>query len=214
MASSPHLSLGRHPERGATDMATIHAILDSQPICHVAFTVDGWPYAIPTVHARDGDRLLLHGSPLSRMLGELAQGVRVCVTVTAVDGIVCARSAFNHSLNYRSAMVLGVATPIRGADDKLAAMRVIVEHMLPGRWSEVRTPSASELKATEVVSLPLDAATAKLRTHGPVDTPRDRRRRTWSGVLPVDIRLGAPILVPDDVADVPLPPSVRAALSR
>jgi nitroimidazol reductase NimA-like FMN-containing flavoprotein (pyridoxamine 5'-phosphate oxidase superfamily) len=214
MTSSPLLTHGRHPERGVSDRATIHQILDAERICHVAFIVGGWPYAIPTVHARDGDRLLIHGSTLSRMLAGLADGVRVCVTVTAVDGLVCARSAFNHSLNYRSAMVFGIATPVRGVNEKLAALRVIVEHILPGRWSEVRAPTASELKATEVVSLPLDAATAKVRQHGPVDAPADRKRRVWSGVLPFETRLGAPVMVPGDVADLPEPPSVVAARAR
>lgn len=214
MTPSPVLTHGRHPERGSVDVATIHAILDAERVCHVAFVVDGWPYAIPTVHARDGERLLIHGSTLSRMLGELAGGVRVCVTVTAVDGIVCARSAFNHSLNYRSALVFGVAEPVRDSAQKLAALRAIVEHVLPGRWSEVRTPTAAELKATEVVALPLDAATAKLRTHGPVDASADRRRRTWSGVLPLHTVVGAPIMVPDEAADILVPPSVRAALGR
>jgi hypothetical protein len=214
MTSSPLLDHGRHPERGTADSEVVRQILDAERFCHVAFEVDGWPYAIPTVHARDGDRLLLHGSTLSRMLGVLAGGVRVCVTVTAVDGIVCARSAFNHSLNYRSAMVFGTAAPVREAADKLAALRTIVEHILPGRWSEVRTPTRTELKATEVVALSLADATAKLRTHGPVDTPADRRRQTWSGVLPLETRFGAPVMVPDDVARLPLPPSVRAALER
>jgi uncharacterized protein len=214
MTSSPLLEYGRHPERAVTDAVTINEILDAERVCHVAFTVDGWPYAVPTVHARDGDRVLIHGSSLSRMLGELAGGVRVCVTVTAVDGIVCARSAFSHSLNYRSAMVFGVATPVRSTDEKMAALHVIVEHVLPGRWAEVRAPKASELKATEIVSLPLDTATAKVRRHGPVDAPADQRRRIWSGVLPFETRVGAPILVADDVADLPLPPSVRAAVAR
>ena len=212
MTSSPTLAHGRHPERGTTDMETIHAILDAERICHVAFAVDGWPYAVPTIHARDGDRLLIHGSTLSRMLGSLAGGVPVCVTVTVVDGIVCARSAFNHSLNYRSAMVFGTATPIEDGEEKLAALRVIVEHVLPGRWTEVRSPSRNELRATEVVALPLDTATAKIRDAGSVDTPADLRRAVWSGVLPIETRLGQPVLVAPDVAGLPLPPSVRAAL--
>lgn len=211
MTSSPQLEHGRHPERGRANSATIHEILDAERVCHVAFSLDGWPYAVPTIHARDGDRILIHGSTLSRMLRTLADGVRICVTVTALDGLVCARSAFNHSMNYRSAMVFGTALPLRGSD-KLAALRLIVEHMLPGRWAEVRQPSPSELKATEIVALGLDAATAKVRTHGPVDTPADRRRAVWSGVLPLETRLGAPILIPDDVAGLALPPSVLSAL--
>jgi nitroimidazol reductase NimA-like FMN-containing flavoprotein (pyridoxamine 5'-phosphate oxidase superfamily) len=212
MTSSPTLAHGRHPERGTTDMHTIHAILDAERICHVAFVLDGWPYAVPTIHARDGDRLLIHGSTLSRMLGGLAAGIRACVTVTGVDGIVCARSAFNHSMNYRSAMVFGTATPIREQDEKLAALRTIVEHVLPGRWAEVRQPTDNELRATEIVALALDQATAKIRNAGAVDTPADLKQKVWSGVLPIESRYGQPVMVAADVAELPLPPSVVAAL--
>jgi nitroimidazol reductase NimA-like FMN-containing flavoprotein (pyridoxamine 5'-phosphate oxidase superfamily) len=213
MTPSPNLEHGRHPERAVTDMGVVREILDSERVCHVAFSLDGWPYAIPTVHARDGDRLLIHGSTLSRMIGGLAAGMPVSVTVTAVDGIVCARSAFNHSLNYRSAMVFGTATPIRGTDDKLAAMRIIVEHVLPGRWSEVRPPKPSELHATEIVALPLDKVTAKVRRGGPVDAPADLRTPVWSGVVPLVTTYGDPVLVADDVAALALPASVAALLS-
>lgn len=212
MTSSPTLAHGRHPERGTTDMHAIRAILDAERICHVAFVLDGWPYAVPTIHARDGDRLLIHGSTLSRMLGGLAAGIPACVTVTAVDGIVCARSAFNHSMNYRSAMVFGTATPIREQDEKLAALRTIVEHVLPGRWEEVRPPTTTELRATEIVALPLDQATAKIRNAGAVDTPADLKKKVWSGVLPIETRFGQPVMIADDVADLPLPASVAAAL--
>ena len=216
MSTPPNLRYGRHPERGVADRAVIDAILDSQLTCHVAFVVDGWPYAVPTVHARDGDRLLVHGSTLSRMLGELRGGVPVCITVTGIDGIVCARSAFNHSINYRSAMVFGTATPVRGDEAKLAALRAIVEHVLPGRWDEVRPPKRTELRATEIVALPLDRATAKVRTGPPVDSPADRRSPVWSGVIPISEAAGQPVMVPDDVAGLrlPVPSSVLAALAR
>jgi hypothetical protein len=214
MVADPNLKHGRHPERGLMETEVVNEILDSQLTCHVAFSVDGWPYAVPTVHARDGGRLLIHGSNLSRMLGVLTAGVPVCVTVTAIHGIVAARSAFNHSLNYRSAMVFGTATPIRDDDDKTTALRAIVEHVLPGRWSEVRPPTAKELRATEIVWLPIDRATAKVRSGGPVETPADREALLWSGVIPVATRLDLPTLVPDDVADLPLPASVVAALAR
>lgn len=214
MTADPNLQHGRHPERGVTDIEVINEILDSQLTCHLAFSVDGWPYAVPTVHARDGGRLLIHGSTLSRMLGALTRGVPVCVTVTAIDGIVAARSAFNHSLNYRSAMVFGVATSIREEADKLEAMRTIVDHVLPGRWAEVRHPSTTELRATEIVWLPIDRATAKVRSGGSIDTPADRNAQVWSGVVPMSTRLLQPILVPDDVADLPVPPSVVAAIAR
>ncbi|MBJ7608701.1 MAG: pyridoxamine 5'-phosphate oxidase family protein [Candidatus Dormibacteraeota bacterium] len=212
MPTDPNLEHGRHPERGVADGAIIRAILESQLICHVAFTVDGWPYAVPTVHALDGDHLLIHGSTLSRMLGGLAEGVPACVTVTAVDGIVAARSAFNHSINYRSAMVFGTATPIRDHDHKVSALRAIVEHVLPGRWAEVRPPTVQELRATEIVSIPLGRATAKVRGGGPVDTPADGRRQVWSGVIPVQMLLGTPTHVPDDVAKLPLPDSVASVI--
>jgi uncharacterized protein len=214
MTADPNLQYGRHPERGVTDIDVINEILDSQLTCHLAFSVDGWPYAVPTVHARAGGRLLIHGSTLSRMLGALTRGVPVCVTVTAIDGIVAARSAFNHSLNYRCAMVFGTATSIRDEADKLDAMRTIVEHVLPGRWAEVRQPSATELRATEIVWLPIDRATAKVRSGGAVDTPADRNAQVWSGVVPMSTRLHQPILVPDDVADLPVPASVVAAIAR
>ena len=212
--SIPNVAHGRHPERGSSDRAVVDAILDAERICHVAFIVEGWPYAVPTIHARDGDRLYLHGSTLSRMLGAMTGGTPVCVTVTSVDGLVCARSVFNHSMNYRSAMVFGTATPVRGDAEKLAALRVVVEHVLPGRWDEVRIPKRAELKATEVVALPLDRATTKVRNGPVVDTPADRRTHVWSGVVPLEHRFGEPVLVPDDVSDLPLPPSVRALLGR
>jgi hypothetical protein len=214
MVPDPNLRYGRHPERGVTEIEVINEILDAQLTCHVAFSVDGWPYAVPTVHARDGERLLIHGSTLSRMLGVLTTGVPVCITVTAIHGIVAARSAFNHSLNYRSAMVFGTATPVRDDDDKATALRAIVEHVLPGRWSEVRQPTANELRATEIVWLPIDRATAKVRSGGPVETPADRDAQVWSGVVPIATRLDLPTLVPDDVADLPVPASVVAAMAR
>ena len=214
MTPSPSLQPGRHPERAVADMATVREILDSQSVCHVAFIHDGWPYAIPTIHARDGDRLLIHGSTLSRMLGGLAAGIPATITVTAIDGLVCARSAFHHSMNYRCAMVFGIAHPVRDKDDKLAAMKIIVEHVLPGRWAEVRQPTPTELRATEIVALPLDQATAKVRRGGPLDAPADLKNAVWSGVLPLRARLGRPTLVPDDVAGLALPPSVAAALAE
>lgn len=212
MTPSPNLTHGRHPERAVADMETVRTILDGERICHVAFVVDGWPYAVPTIHARDGDRVLIHGSTLSRMLGGLASGIPVCVTVTTVDGIVCARSAFNHSMNYRCAMVFGTATPIRDMEEKLAALRTIVEHVLPGRWAEVRPPKPTELRATEIVALPLNQVTAKVRDAGPIDTPADLKQRVWAGVLPVERGFAPPVMVPADVADLPLPPSVVALL--
>jgi nitroimidazol reductase NimA-like FMN-containing flavoprotein (pyridoxamine 5'-phosphate oxidase superfamily) len=213
MSSPPHLAFGRHPERGTAEMAAIHAILDAEIICHAGFSVDGWPYVVPTVHARDGDRLLIHGSTLSRMLGALAGGVPLCVTVTSVDGIVCARSVFNHSINYRSAMVFGRATAVVGDAAKTEALRAIVEHVLPGRWDEARKPSRSELKATEIVALPIEAATAKVRSGPPVDAPRDRDAPMWAGVIPRSPVPTRPVMIPGELAGLPLPASVAALLA-
>ena len=212
--SDPTLALGRHPERAVTDRQVVDQVLDTQLSCHVAFAVDGWPYAVPTVHAREGDRLLLHGSSLSRMIGSLASGVPVCVTVTEVNGVVAARSAFNHSINYRSVMIFGVAVPVDDDESKAAALRTIVEHALPGRWDEVRPPTRQELKATAVLSLPIDRVTAKVRAGGPVDAPADRDARVWAGVVPVRCTWAEPELVPADVADLAIPASVLAALDR
>jgi nitroimidazol reductase NimA-like FMN-containing flavoprotein (pyridoxamine 5'-phosphate oxidase superfamily) len=212
--ADPTVTLGRHPERAVTDRQVVDDVLDSELTCHVAFTVDGWPYAVPTVHARDGDRLLIHGSSLSRMTATLASGIPVCVTVTELNGIVAARSAFNHSINYRSVMVFGVAVRLDDAEAQLSALKTIVEHVLPGRWDEVRPPTRQELKATAVLSLPIDRVTAKVRRGGPVDAPVDRHARVWCGVLPVRRTWAAPELVPEDVADLATPASVIAALER
>lgn len=212
MPSEPNLALGRHPERRLHDARAVHDVLDSQLICHLAFSVDGWPYAVPTVHARDGDRLLIHGSTLSRMVADLTAGLPVCVTVTEVGGIVAARSAFNHSINYRSVMVFGNAVLVDDPAEKLAALRTIVDHVLPGRWDEVRPPTRQELRATAVLAVPLDRATAKARSGAPVDAPADRRARVWSGVVPLHPAFAEPELVPDDVADLPTPRSVEALI--
>lgn len=182
---TPRTTLRRLPKRGSHDPATIEAILDEALVCHVGFAVEGQPYVIPTIHGRSGDRLYLHGSAASRMLKILAGGVPVCVTVTIVDGLVMARSAFHHSMNYRSVVVLGTATLVEDAAEKVEALRVIVEHVAPGRWSEVRPPSDVELKATTVLSLPIAEASAKVRTGPPIDDEEDYALPCWSGVIPL-----------------------------
>jgi nitroimidazol reductase NimA-like FMN-containing flavoprotein (pyridoxamine 5'-phosphate oxidase superfamily) len=176
--------LRRHPERGSHERETIDAILDDGFLCHLGFVVDGQPYVIPTLHARVGDVLYLHGSPASRMLKQLGSGAPVCVTVTHVDGIVLAKSVFNHSVNYRSAVVMGSARRVEG-DEKWAALEAIVEHIAPGRWHEARQPSEKELRTTEVVAIALDECSAKIRSGPPIDSPQDRELDVPTGVIPI-----------------------------
>lgn len=194
--------------RGIYDREAIAAILDEGLVCHVGFVAEGQPYVIPTLYARQGDRLYVHGSAVSRMLRTLAGGVPVCVTVTITDGLVLARSVFNHSMNYRSVVVLGTATVVEGPQ-KIAALQTIAEHVAPGRWSEARGPSENELKATAVLSLPLDEASAKVRSGPPEDEDEDYALPHWAGVLPLALAAGTPVPDPRLPAGVAVPPSVR-----
>jgi uncharacterized protein len=189
---SERTTVRRHPERGAYDRETIDAILDEGLICHLGFVVDGQPYVIPTIHARDGDVLYLHGSPGSRMLRELKQGIDVCVTVTLLDGLVLARSVYNHSMNYRSAVVLGRAREITDHEEKLHAMEWVVEHVVPGRWAEARQPNEGEIDGTTILAVPLDEASAKIRSGPPKDFDEDLSLPVWAGVIPLDLRRGRP----------------------
>jgi nitroimidazol reductase NimA-like FMN-containing flavoprotein (pyridoxamine 5'-phosphate oxidase superfamily) len=181
-----NLRIKREPQRGVYDRATIDAILDEALLCHLGFEVDGQPYVIPTLHARIGDRLYVHGSAASRMLRHAASGARVCVTVTLLDGIVLARSVFNHSINYRSVVVLGTATSVEGGE-KTEALRAFTDHIAPGRWDEARQPTEQELKATWVLALPLTEASAKVRSGPPEDDAEDLDFPVWSGVVPVHL---------------------------
>src|SRR5512135_1603133 len=173
MKSTARTELRRLPKRGAHDDATIHAILAAAFLAHVGFNVDGQPFVIPTLYGRDGNMLYMHGSAASRMLRHLETGVPACVTVTLVDGLVLARSAFHHSVNYRSVVVLGEASTVPDPAEKHEALRAIVEHVAPGRSGDVRGPSEGELKATEVVRLPLSEVSAKVRSGPPVDSKED-----------------------------------------
>ena len=183
----------RLPKRAVYDQAQIHAILDEGFICHVGFVVDGHPYVIPTGYARSGDRIYIHGSAASRMLRNLGEGVPCCVTVTLVDGFVLARSAFHHSMNYRSVMVLGQARVVSDPEEKLAALACFTNHIVPGRWDEVRQPAGPELKSTTVLALPLDEVSAKVRTGGPVDDEEDYALPVWAGVVPIERQAGEPV---------------------
>ena len=183
----------RLPVRGAYDRETIYPILDEGFICHVGFAVDGQPFVIPTGYARIGDELYIHGSSASRMLRNLSQGVDVCVTVTLVDGLVLARSAFHHSINYRSVVILGKAKLIEDPDEKAIALEAFTEHVIPGRWPEIRWPNELEMKATSVLKLPIEEASAKVRTGGPKDDDEDYEMNIWAGVLPLGLKVGIPI---------------------
>ena len=181
----------RLPKRGHYDRETVHAVLDAGVLCHVGYVIDGQPYVTPTCHWRHGDRLYWHGSSASRMLRHLKQGVPACVTVTHLDGFVLARSGFHHSVNYRSVMALGHARPVPD-EDKTEALRDFVERLFPGRWDELRPPTAQEIKATTVLWMDLDEVSAKIRTGPPVDDEEDYALPVWAGVLPVSSRRGLP----------------------
>ncbi|HXV13167.1 MAG TPA: pyridoxamine 5'-phosphate oxidase family protein [Candidatus Krumholzibacteria bacterium] len=183
----------RLPKRGAYDRATIDAILDEGLVCHVGFVVDGQPFVIPTLHARDGDRVLIHGSAASRMLRNLGAGVDACLTVTLADQLVIARSAFHSSMNYRSVMLLGKARLIEEPRAKMDALRALVEHLIPGRWDDCRRPNAKEAKATWILELPIDEASAKIRTGPPIDDDEDYALDIWAGLLPLAKGFGKPI---------------------
>jgi nitroimidazol reductase NimA-like FMN-containing flavoprotein (pyridoxamine 5'-phosphate oxidase superfamily) len=189
---STRTRIQRVPARAVYDRADIDAILDAAPVAHLAFALDGQPYAIPTLHARIGEHVYFHGSAASRMIRALTAGAPACLTVTLLDGLVLARSAFHHSVNYRSVVVLGNARPVEGADERLAALRAFTERLVPGRWGEVRPPSPSELKGTRVLALPLDESSAKVRDGFPVDDEQDYALPVWAGVIPLRIAAGAP----------------------
>jgi uncharacterized protein len=189
--ASERTRVRREPKRGAYDRATIDAILDEGLICHLGFVHDGQPYVIPTLYARLGDELYVHGSSASRMLRTLDGGVDACLTVTLVDGIVLARSIFNHSINYRSVVVLGRATAVE-TDEKPQALEALSARLVPGRWAEVRPPAANELKATSILRLPLDEASAKVRTGPPQDNEDDYSWPVWAGVIPLALAAGDP----------------------
>jgi uncharacterized protein len=186
-------TLKRLPKRGVYDRELVYRILDEGFICHVSFTVEGQPFVIPTGYARIADQLYIHGSQVSRMLRTLAQGIDVCIAVTLVDGLVLARSAFHHSVNYRSVLMFGRAATVEEKEAKLAALFAFSEHVIPGRWNDVREPTEQELKATTVLSLPLSEVSAKVRTGPPIDDEADYALNVWAGVLPLRTIAGEPI---------------------
>jgi nitroimidazol reductase NimA-like FMN-containing flavoprotein (pyridoxamine 5'-phosphate oxidase superfamily) len=188
---TPRTQVRRRKQRGAYDKATVHAILDEALVCHVGFSVAGQPYVIPTIFARDGERLYLHGSIASRMLRTLAEGVDVCVTITLIDGLVLARSAFHHSMNYRSVVILGRARQVADTTEVLHAMRLVTNRVAPNRWDAVRPPTPLELKQTQVLALPLTEVSAKIRAGGVIDDETDYDLPVWAGVIPLALRRAA-----------------------
>jgi nitroimidazol reductase NimA-like FMN-containing flavoprotein (pyridoxamine 5'-phosphate oxidase superfamily) len=199
----------RLPKRGMYDRETVFNILDEAFVCHVGFVVDGQPYVIPTNFGRAGETLYLHGSAASRMLRTLSEGIPVCVTVSLIDGLVLARSAFHHSVNYRSVVILGTARLVDDPIEKMEALRLFTEHIMKGRWEQIRWPTEQELKGTTVLALPIEEVSAKVRTGDPKDDEEDYELPIWAGVLPLpvmpaapipDTRLKAGIAVPENVA--------------
>lgn len=203
MKPTARSQLRRLPERGSHDPETIHAILDAAFVAHVGFCVDGKPFVIPTLYGRDGEKLYLHGSAASRMLRGLETGRPACATVTLVDGIVLARSAFHHSMNYRSVVAFGTARKIEERQRKTRALRVISEHIVAGRWDDVRGPNEKELKATTVLEFSIEEASAKMRSGPPGDEQEDYALPVWAGVLPLGVEAKEPL------ADPRLPEGIR-----
>jgi uncharacterized protein len=204
---TPRTRIVREPQRAIYDRDTVNKILDEAFLCHVGFVVDGQPYVIPTSYGRDGNVLYIHGSAASRMLRNLDQGIPVCITVTLLDGLVLARSVFNHSMNYRSVVILGKATLVDDPKEKLAALRTLSEHILPQRWDDSRQPNEKELKATAVLKIPIEEFSAKVRVGPPIDDEEDYTFPTWAGVLPLEMTTAAAIA--DDRCQRKLPKYVE-----
>jgi nitroimidazol reductase NimA-like FMN-containing flavoprotein (pyridoxamine 5'-phosphate oxidase superfamily) len=190
---TPRTRVIREAERGVYDREVAYQILDEGFLCHVGFVADGQPFVIPTSYGRKDDSLYVHGSAASRMLRQMKEGVPVCVTVTLLDGLVLARSVFNHSMNYRSVVILAKATLVDDAAEKLEALRLLSEHIIPGRWDDARQPNERELKATSVLRVPIEEFSAKVRTGPPVDDEEDYAFPTWAGVVPLEMKIGAPL---------------------
>jgi hypothetical protein len=213
-AITPRNRVRRLPEKARYDEASVHAVLDAGLVAHVGFVHEGEPVVIPMLYGRAGDRLLLHGASKARIARVLGPGARACANVTLLDGIVAARSAFNSSMNYRSAVVFGTARLVEDADARLRALRVISEHVLPGRWEELRAPTQRELRMTAVIELAVESASAKIAAGPPEDAPEDYAIPVWAGVVPIATALGRPV---DDgrlLPGVAASPAVAALVGR
>ena len=208
LSSTPRTTLRRHRERGVTDRAALYTVLDAGLICHLGVIADGVPMVLPTAYGREGDTLYLHGSSANGAFG-VADGQPVCVTVTHLDGLVCARAVFTHSVNYRSAVVFGTATRVSDYDESLHGLEVITDHLIPGRWASCRQPTRKEMAATAVLSVPLTEASVKIRTGMPKDEGEDLDLDVWAGVLPVSVTFGEPEPDPMLREEIPVPAHIR-----
>lgn len=207
---TPRTRMKRFHERAVYERSTIEEILDEGLVCHLGFSdADGNTFVVPTAYVRDGGRLLVHGSSASRTLRDLSSGVSVCLTVTHTDGLILARTAFNHSFNYRSVMVFGVAHPIVDPDEKIAALARLTNGLVPGRWDDVRHPQPNEIKATSILSLELSEASAKVRTGPPGDEGEDLEFDTWAGVIPLSLQIGTVETDPRLGDEYPVPDYVK-----
>ena len=202
---SPRTTVRRMPKRGAYDCATIESILDEGLICHLGFAVEGQPYVLPTIYARVGGEVFLHGSAASRMARALGDGIAMCLTVTLLDGLVLARSAFHHSVNYRSVILYGQAEEVRDAAEKHEALRRVVEHVAQGRWKDVREPNLEEFQKTLVLRVPIAEGSAKIRSDGVIDDAEDLALGCWAGLVPIETRFGTPVPDPQLPRGVELP---------
>lgn len=203
----------RVAERGAYDSQTIYAILDASPICHLAFVQEGKPFLIPTIHARSGDEILLHGAKAGRLMKHLGAGNDVCIAVTHLDGLVLARSAFHHSMNYRSVVIFGTGRIIEDEAEKMRGFETITNRVLPGRWDEVRQPNAKEMNATALAAISIESASAKVRTGGPMDDEEDYDLPIWAGVVPIRSQMLEPETDPGSKKDLPVPEHVKDFIS-
>ena len=199
----------RMSERGHYDASTIYPIIDEALICHVGFIEDGRPFVIPTIHARIGDAIVIHGAKASRLLKHAGAGNELCVTVTILDGLVMARSVFHHSMNYRSVVLFGKGELIDDPDARLQAMTAVTEHIMPGRWADARGPNELELSATTIVRMPIEMASAKVRTGPPGDDDEDYGLDVWAGVIPIHQHIGQPLDDPKRTHDVAVPDYIR-----
>jgi len=213
LSATERTRLRRHSERARTDRDELYAVLDAGMICHLGVVAGGSPVVLPTAYGRIGDTLYLHGSSANRSI-LAADGQQVCVTVTHVDGLVCARAVFSHSVNYRSAVVFGVARRVTGDAERLAGLRAVTEQLIPGRWEAVREPTRKELAATAVLAVPLAEASVKVRTGPPADEPEDLSAGVWAGVVPAALRFGAPDPDPALPPGVPVPGHISALRGR
>ena len=195
----------RLPQRGHYDRETVYSIIDEALICHVGFVQDGMPFVIPTIHARDGDSLILHGAKASRMSKNIQLGHTVCVTITLLDGLVMARSAFHHSMNYRSVVLFGKGRLVEDEQEKMRCSEILTKHLIPGRWEDARQPNKKELNATSFVSILIDSATAKIRTGPPGDDDEDYQLPVWAGVLPIQPQFATPVDDPLLNEGIPVP---------